>query len=143
MMANLNLQFTMYRRFFNVNTGNAIKIFDVDLKVTRAVPEKHIINFFSGRSYIKFGQTMSAISREQNSQIWSNKYQLLSTLNPGRGIVGSKLTGGLLIQSLTSFGLLLENSLDKHNKKINIICIIRYMKMMIQVNTLHFLKNKV
>ena len=37
----------MYRRFFNVNTENAIKIFDAGgLKVTRAVPEKHIINFF-------------------------------------------------------------------------------------------------
>ena len=30
-----------------MNTGNAIKIFDAGgLKVTRAVPEKHIINFF-------------------------------------------------------------------------------------------------
>ena len=37
----------MYRRFLNVNTGNAIKNFDAGgLKVTRAVPEKHIINFF-------------------------------------------------------------------------------------------------
>ena len=37
----------MYRRFFNENTGNAIKIFDVGrLTVTRAVPEKRIINFF-------------------------------------------------------------------------------------------------
>ena len=37
----------MYRRFLNVNTGNAIKIFDAGgLKVTRAVPEKQIINFF-------------------------------------------------------------------------------------------------
>ena len=36
----------MYRRFFNVNIGNAIKIFDAGgLKVTRAVP-KNIINFF-------------------------------------------------------------------------------------------------
>ena len=34
--------------FFSMNTGNAIKIFDAGgrLKVTRAVPEKHIINFF-------------------------------------------------------------------------------------------------
>ena len=46
MMADLNSQFAMYRRFFNVNTGNAMKIFDAGgLKVTRAVPEKHIINF--------------------------------------------------------------------------------------------------
>ena len=30
-----------------MNTGNAIKIFDAGgLKVKRAVPEKHIINFF-------------------------------------------------------------------------------------------------
>ena len=28
MMADLNLQFVMYIQFFNVNTGNAIKIFD-------------------------------------------------------------------------------------------------------------------
>ena len=34
---------------------------------------------------------MSAISRVQNSQIWSNKYLLLSTLNPGEGIIGSNL----------------------------------------------------
>ena len=47
MMADLNLHFAMYRRFLNVNTGNAIKIFDAGgLMVTRAVPEKHIINFF-------------------------------------------------------------------------------------------------
>ena len=37
----------MYRRFLDVSTGNAIKIFDAGgLKVTWAVPEKHIINFF-------------------------------------------------------------------------------------------------
>ena len=47
MKADLNRQFAMYRRFFNVNTANAIKNFDAGgLKVTRAVPEKHIINFF-------------------------------------------------------------------------------------------------
>ena len=34
---------------------------------------------------------MSAISRVQNSQIWSNKYLLLSTLNPDGGIIGSNL----------------------------------------------------
>ena len=35
------------RRFLNVNTGDAIKNFDaVGLKVMRAVPEKHITNFF-------------------------------------------------------------------------------------------------
>ena len=28
MTADLNLQFVMYIRFFNVNTGNTIKIFD-------------------------------------------------------------------------------------------------------------------
>ena len=36
----------MYKQFFNVNTRNAIKIFNAGLKVTWAVPEKHIINFF-------------------------------------------------------------------------------------------------
>ena len=46
MTADLNSQFAMYRRFFNVNTANAIKILDGGLKVTRAVPEKHLINFF-------------------------------------------------------------------------------------------------
>ena len=50
MTADINWQFamyTMYRRFFNMNTGNAIKIFGAGgLKVTRAVPEKHIINYF-------------------------------------------------------------------------------------------------
>ena len=47
MTADLNWQFAMYKRFFNVNIENAIKIFDAGgLKVTRAVPEKHIINFF-------------------------------------------------------------------------------------------------
>ena len=36
-----------------MNTENAIKIFDAGgLKVTRAVPEKHIINFF----WPKFGK---------------------------------------------------------------------------------------
>ena len=42
---------------------------------------------------------MSAVSRVQNSRIWSNKYLLLSTLNLGGGIIGGKLTGGLIIQS--------------------------------------------
>ena len=41
------LKLAMYRRFFSVNTGKAIKIFDAGgLKVTQAVHEKHIINFF-------------------------------------------------------------------------------------------------
>ena len=36
-----------------MNTGNAIKIFDAGgLKVTRAVPEKHIINFFWPYQYV-------------------------------------------------------------------------------------------
>ena len=37
----------MDRRFFNVNTGNAIKFFySGGLQLTRVVPEKHVINFF-------------------------------------------------------------------------------------------------
>ena len=37
----------MYRRFVSVNTGNGINIFDAGgLKVMRAMPEKHLINFF-------------------------------------------------------------------------------------------------
>ena len=40
------LTFVMNRRILNVNTENAIKIFDEGwLKVTRSVPEKHIIIF--------------------------------------------------------------------------------------------------
>ena len=40
---------------FSVNTGNAIKIFDAGgLKVKRAVPEKHIINFIRPKP-INFG----------------------------------------------------------------------------------------
>ena len=47
MTADLNCPFAMYRRYFNVNTGNAIKTFDAGgLKVTRAVPEKNIIKNF-------------------------------------------------------------------------------------------------
>ena len=30
--ADLNRQFAMYRQFFNVNTGNAIKIFDAGVE---------------------------------------------------------------------------------------------------------------
>ena len=55
MTADLNCQFAMYRRFFSVNTGNAIKIFDAGgLKVMRAVPEKHIINFFWPNDCFRF-----------------------------------------------------------------------------------------
>ena len=49
----------MYRRFFNVNTGNALKSFDAGggLKLMLVVPEKHITNFFGltyfEKSYMK------------------------------------------------------------------------------------------
>ena len=47
MTANLNCLFAMNRRYFNVNTGNAIKSFDAGgLKVMQAVHKKNIINFF-------------------------------------------------------------------------------------------------
>ena len=32
LMVNLNQQFALYKQFFNVNTGNAIKILDVVIK---------------------------------------------------------------------------------------------------------------
>ena len=35
-----------YKRFFNVNTGNAINIFDAGVEDDMGVPEKHIIDFF-------------------------------------------------------------------------------------------------
>ena len=38
--ASLNRPFAMYRPFYNVNTGNAIKYFDAGLNVMRAVPER-------------------------------------------------------------------------------------------------------
>ena len=51
----------MYRRFFNVNTGNAIKTFDAGgLKVTRAVPEKNIFSFF-GLTQVKFNDKIKLI----------------------------------------------------------------------------------
>ena len=50
------------------------------------------VNMFTG-NYIIFGQTISAVSGVQNSQIWSNKYLLLSTLYPKGGIIGGKLLG--------------------------------------------------
>ena len=50
----LDLKLTMYRQFFNVNTENGLKIVDGGVKVTQAVPEKRIINFFglNGRQNI-------------------------------------------------------------------------------------------
>ena len=42
----------MYRQFFNVDTGNAIKIFDAG-----GVPEKHIINFLALVYKLKFTQS--------------------------------------------------------------------------------------
>ena len=44
--ADLNWQLAMYRQFFSVNTGNAIKIFDARGIKGKAMPEKHIIKFF-------------------------------------------------------------------------------------------------
>ena len=44
---NGKLKMTFHNIFFNVNSGNAIKIFDArGLKVMRAVTEKHINNCF-------------------------------------------------------------------------------------------------
>ena len=47
MMAELNRQFAMYRRFFSVNTLEMQqKCLMPGVKGDTAVPEKHIINFF-------------------------------------------------------------------------------------------------
>ena len=47
MTADLNSQFAMYRRFFQYEYWKCNKNFwSGGLKVTRVVPEKHIINFF-------------------------------------------------------------------------------------------------
>ena len=69
-----------------MNTGNAIKIIDAGgLKVTRAVPEKHIINFFGlkmdFKSYgfllyewssgveLNFSYVTSTLTREQDVKV--------------------------------------------------------------------------
>ena len=50
-----------------MNTGNAIKIFDVGgLKVTRAVPEKHIINYIY--------QIIIIIIIPKNHRVMSHEY---------------------------------------------------------------------
>ena len=78
MTADLNLQFAMYRRFFSVNTENELKTFDAGgLKVTRAVPEKHINNFFWPYDNFRFGNlddknysiATFIISNQYNSQL--------------------------------------------------------------------------
>ena len=61
---------------------------------------------------------MSAISRVQNSQIWSNKYLLLSTLNPDGGIIGRNLQEDCLHKVEPVFGLLLENSLINKTRNL-------------------------
>ena len=51
-----------------MNTGNAIKIFDAGgLKVTRAVPEKHIINFFWPNIIFYFKATTHSPTRRKEA----------------------------------------------------------------------------
>ena len=72
----------MCRRFFTFISWNAIKIFDAGgLKVTRAVPEKHIINFlwpnslYCGKCDLDLGPTMPNIELVRVIFIYYNVFK--------------------------------------------------------------------
>ena len=74
----------MSERFFTLSTGKSINIFETGgLKVTQAVPEKHIINFFASILYASFIYKFKTLQRNKiknNSHIYCSTDTIVKNL---------------------------------------------------------------